>query len=94
MRCCSYSVRNSSQTHSDHVLNGIRRAVAEPEHPITSADAKLLFFFAEVDPRGVFGDLDISPSGAISDWPEGFFDQLDRDLRALTELERRRGRRS
>jgi predicted ATPase len=81
------------ETHSDHVLNGIRRAVADPDHPITSADAKLLFFLAEADQRGVFESLDISPAGAISGWPEGFFDQLDHDLRALTDLARRRGRR-
>ncbi|PRQ06575.1 AAA family ATPase [Enhygromyxa salina] len=81
------------ETHSDHVLNGIRHAVADPGHPITAADVKLLFFLAEADPRGVCESLDISPTGAISGWPEGFFDQLDRDLRALTDLARHRGRR-
>lgn len=80
------------ETHSDHVLNGIRHAVADPQHPICSEHTKFLFFLAEADPRGVFEGLDISPSGAISGWPEGFFDQIDRDLRALTDLARRRGR--
>jgi len=80
------------ETHSDHVLNGIRHAVADSQHPLGSEDGKLLFFLPEADARGVFEGLEISSSGAISEWPEGFFDQFDRDLRALTDLQRRRRR--
>jgi predicted ATPase len=40
------------------------------------------FFFAKeryaVDP--VVSSISISPSGEISEWPDGFFDQLDKDL--------------
>jgi predicted ATPase len=66
------------ETHSDHVLNGIRRAVkAGTLHP----DEALLHFFR---PRG--GELDqvvtptLDSAGNIDVWPEGFFDQFDKDM--------------
>jgi predicted ATPase len=66
------------ETHSDHVLNGIRRAVKAGRLP---ADNALLHFFR---PRG--GDLDqvVSPTldsdGNVDVWPAGFFDQFDKDM--------------
>lgn len=66
------------ETHSDHVLNGIRRAVKAGTLP---PDQALLHFFRS---RG--GELDqvVSPtldtSGNIDVWPEGFFDQFDKDM--------------
>jgi len=66
------------ETHSDHVLNGIRRAVkARTLRP----EQALLHFFR---PRG--GKLDqvvsptLDPTGNIDVWPEGFFDQFDKDM--------------
>jgi predicted ATPase len=66
------------ETHSDHVLNGIRRAIkARTLRP----EQALLHFFR---PRG--GTLDqvvsptLDPAGNIDVWPEGFFDQFDKDM--------------
>jgi len=66
------------ETHSDHVLNGIRRAV---KAGTLAPEQALLHFFR---PRG--GELDqvVSPTldatGNIHVWPEGFFDQFARDM--------------
>ncbi len=66
------------ETHSDHVLNGIRRAV---KAGTLAPEQALLHFFR---PRG--GELDqvVSPTldsaGNIDAWPEGFFDQFDKDM--------------
>jgi len=66
------------ETHSDHVLNGIRRAV---KAKILRPEQTVLHFFR---PRG--GDLDqvVSPTldaaGIVDVWPEGFFDQFDKDM--------------
>lgn len=66
------------ETHSDHVLNGIRRAIKAGALPPQQA---LVHFFR---PRE--GELDqvVSPtldsSGNIDVWPEGFFDQFDKDM--------------
>lgn len=66
------------ETHSDHVLNGIRRAVkAEQIHP----DQVAIHFFRQ---RSEGGSQVHSPqldrSGNIDTWPEGFFDQFDKDM--------------
>ncbi|HFE46166.1 MAG TPA: DUF3696 domain-containing protein [Nannocystis exedens] len=66
------------ETHSDHVLNGIRRAVRAGTLPHQDA---LLHFFR---PRG--GELDqvespaLDADGNVDVWPEGFFDQFDKDM--------------
>ena len=70
------------ETHSDHVLNGIRRAV---KNEILSSDDVALHFFrprredrADDEPQVQSPVLDAR--GNIDIWPEGFFDQFDRDM--------------
>jgi predicted ATPase len=67
------------ETHSDHVLNGIRRA-ASSQGILHHSRIRLLFFDASPNPR----QLTISEYGAVSDWPAGFFDQLETDLSEIT----------
>ena len=66
------------ETHSDHVLNGIRRAV---KAGVLLSDQTLLHFFR---PRSSDLDQVVSPtldsSGNIDMWPEDFFDQFDKDM--------------
>jgi predicted ATPase len=65
------------ETHSDHILNGIRRAVKTEK--LASEDVAIHFF----QPRSQQNPQVISPTindeGDIDTWPEGFFDQFDRD---------------
>ena len=66
------------ETHSDHVLNGIRRAVKSGR---LTADEVALHFF-----RGRSADapqaltLTMDNSGSVDVWPDGFFDQFDKDM--------------
>ena len=71
------------ETHSDHVLNGIR--LAAKRGVIDRDDIRLHFFT-----RRHTGEIDVeSPvvgaDGRLSRWPEGFFDQWDRDLDELLD---------
>ncbi len=65
------------ETHSDHVLNGVRRAVKKGR---LDADQVAIHFFR---PRSEEVTQVLSPvldnTGNIDDWPQGFFDQFDRD---------------
>ena len=66
------------ETHSDHVLNGIRRAVKAKWIP---AEGVAIHFFRErtqTDQQVVSPTLD--SAGNIDDWPEGFFDQFEKDM--------------
>ncbi len=66
------------ETHSDHILNGIRRAV---KGGVLPHELALLHFFRQPDGRL---DQVVSPTldaaGRIDVWPEGFFDQFDKDM--------------
>lgn len=68
-----------TETHSDHLLNGmriaIRRGIIAPE------DVAIYFFTGREEARVL--RIAVSRNGDISDWPEGFFDQSEKDLAAL-----------
>jgi len=66
------------ETHSDHLLNGVRRAVKSRSlHP----DKVNIHYF---QPRDIEGSQVASPQidveGNISYWPKGFFDQYEMDM--------------
>jgi predicted ATPase len=72
------------ETHSDHVLNGIRVAVRDKA---INADQVSIQFFNPRDgerkgiPQVVAVSVD--EKGNLSHWPEGFFDQSEKDLASL-----------
>ena len=73
------------ETHSDHVLNGVRRAV---KGGMLTSDHVALHFFRprreqETDGRSQVESLEMDGSGNIDTWPEGFFDQFDKDMNDL-----------
>ena len=78
----SAGVQVMIETHSDHVLNGIRRAVKN--HTLPSEDVALHFFRPRREDRPGGEPQVESPilgaEGNIDSWPDGFFDQFDRDM--------------
>lgn len=77
------------ETHSDHVLNGMRRAIGEHGF-LSHADAIIHFFDSDDNDACVTTPLRFTPSGGVSDWPPGFFDQYQIDVAALGRVRRRR----
>ena len=71
------------ESHSDHILNGIRLAVKEgalaPEH------AQFLFFHREPGKQSEFVSPKITKEGRLTRWPSGFFDQWEKSLDALLD---------
>jgi len=70
------------ESHSDHVLNGIRRAVKKQVIPHSDV---AIHFFGGVDSEGNHGVVSpsIDSEGTVDRWPEGFFDQGESDLAVL-----------
>ena len=70
------------ETHSDHVLNGVRLAV---KHSLLRPDDVVLDYFS----RGTAGIEIIKPvldtDGMVSQWPPGFFDEWDRAIDELLD---------
>ena len=66
------------ETHSDHVLNGIRRTVKAGR---LSSEKVVLHFFRVRSPDAPQAlSPVIDSSGNVDVWPDGFFDQFDKDI--------------
>ena len=81
-RMASAGVQIIVESHSDHLLNGIRLAVKER---LIRHDQVAIHFFGGAKPEahGVISP-GLDPTGTISDWPSGFFDQTEKDLAHLS----------
>ncbi|MFG1313124.1 DUF3696 domain-containing protein [Xanthobacter autotrophicus] len=79
-------VRVLVETHSDHVLNGIRRAIGES--CVLSAERAVTYYFDPSQDRPE--KLEFTAAGGLSHWPSGFFDQYQIDVSALTRIRRPR----
>lgn len=81
-RCASDGVQIIAETHSDHLLNGIRLAVKRKL--LKAEDVVLHFFYRTVETGEAFVQSPaVLENGRLSNWPEGFFDQWDKDIDAL-----------
>ena len=71
------------ETHSDHVLDGIRLAV---RHEATVNERDVAIKFLERDSSGAtqISDIHVKEDGKLDRWPRGFFDQVSINLRALS----------
>ncbi|WP_406167587.1 DUF3696 domain-containing protein [Streptomyces sp. NBC_00996] len=70
------------ETHSDHVLNGLRLAV---KNGAMSATDTAVHYFRR---RGLQAEIvtpRIHEDGSLSDWPEGFFDEWENSLEQLLD---------
>ncbi|MFG2696682.1 DUF3696 domain-containing protein [Kitasatospora sp. NPDC048407] len=72
------------ETHSDHVLNGARLAVAR-DRSLRAEDMITHYFDHD---RTL--PIDINDKGELSHWPIGFFDQIETDLGRLARAHRSR----
>ena len=84
-RACAGGVQVIVETHSDHLLNGIRLAVKNKV--ISRHDTRLNYFYQEQAATNGCIHQKCSPAilddGSLSNWPDGFFDEWDK---AIDEL--------
>lgn len=78
-----------AETHSDHVLNGIRLAAVESQHPIRPDEIIVQYFHGDDKASRRTQAIEVTARGGLSTWPTGFFDQSERDLAALLEARNR-----
>lgn len=72
------------ETHSDHVLNGIRVAVHDGD--LNPDDVQIHFFEKrELDGRCDVISPQIDRDGRLDWWPDGFFDEFDKSLDILMQ---------
>lgn len=72
------------ETHSEHIIDGCRIQSVKSKK---SEEMKILFF-EKGGSQSICRDIEIQKNGELSEWPEGFFDQKQSDLRELLEMRR------
>jgi predicted ATPase len=85
-RAANAGVQVIVETHSDHVLNGIRGAV---HSGIIDPKSLAIHYFSRIEVEGRVHSIVESPvidkDGRFDRWPEGFFDEWDKSLERLLE---------
>lgn len=64
------------ESHSEHILNGIRLAIANKNNALSNENVEAYYF----DEEFKVNHLEIASNGFIQDWPIGFFDQNELDM--------------
>lgn len=75
-RVASCGVQIFIESHSEHILNGLRVCALNPEIDISHDELSIYYFNESFEPIKLL----IDNKGKIENWPEGFFDQQEIDL--------------
>lgn len=70
------------ETHSEYIINRLRlRAASAPDETISSL--MKVYFVEKRDGMSLFRDVVVNRYGAVIEWPEGFFDQSQREAEEI-----------
>ncbi|MBY8211790.1 DUF3696 domain-containing protein [Vibrio fluvialis] len=72
------------ETHSDHVIDGVRIAVKECEQ-LDPDEVTIKHFIKEPSKPSTYENISVQPNGSLSHWPVGFFDQMQENLRRIAK---------
>ena len=75
------------ETHSEHVIDGARVQM----YALGMTDQILVNYLSNENSEIKITELSVDEKGELSDWPDGFFDQKQMDLRELFLLRRGNG---
>ena len=79
------SVQVIVETHSDHVLNGVRLGAVDG--PVIAPDKICIQYFHGDSTQARCAErISVLPTGGLSSWPEGFFDQTEKDLARIVRV--------
>ncbi|MGK4118330.1 DUF3696 domain-containing protein [Lysinibacillus capsici] len=72
------------ETHSEHVVNGIRIQLAKRN----ATKMGTIHYITQKEGETVSSRIEITEHGELSNWPKGFFDQEKNDLFELLKIKR------
>jgi hypothetical protein len=82
------------ETHSDHLINRLRRCIAEDETGTLSQLVNVLFVHSGTpdNPGSYVEPLEIDESGEIINWPDDFLTEAAQEAFAILRARQRKGR--
>jgi predicted ATPase len=87
-KVASCGVQVFIESHSEHILNGIRIAMLRDDIAIDRNDISILYF--KENENEPFVQLNLLEDGSIDNWVDGFFDQEEIDLAEIFRLGRKK----
>lgn len=83
-RVAASGVQIFIESHSEHILNGLRVSTLSPEINLDYSDLTIHYFDESFDSS----KLSMDNKGKIANWPNGFFDQQEIDLANIFNFSR------
>lgn len=78
------------ETHSDHMINRLRRRIAEDDSNILINETSIYFVERSERDNALYTKISISDDGGLTKWPKGFNDQNLEDQSAILRAQNRR----
>lgn len=78
-------IRVIVETHSEHIVNGIRKASLH-QNPLRPEDVGIYFFEDFITNESQTQEIVINESGDLESFPKDFFDQVGQDMAELFKL--------
>lgn len=88
-RMASAGVRVIIETHSEHIVNGIRRMIVEGKTEMSHEDMTIYFFQNKNGEKNIM-EFGMDEWGNLNEFPVDFFDQVRQDMSKLMEFGRKR----
>ncbi len=88
-RMAAAGVRVIIETHSEHIVNGIRRMIVEGKTDMSHEDMTI-YFFQNINGEKDIKEITMDEIGNLSEFPVDFFDQVSQDMSELMELDRKK----
>lgn len=78
-------VRVVAETHSEHIVNGVRRFALRQNSQLKPEDISIYFFKKNCGERDI-EKISVEADGNLSDLPVDFFDQVRQDMYTIIQL--------
>lgn len=88
-RMAAAGVRVIIETHSEHIVNGIRRMIVEGKTDMSHENLTIYFFQNKDGERNIM-EISMDENGNLSAFPEDFFDQVRQDTLAMLRINRKK----
>lgn len=66
------------ETHSEHIVNGFRKAILDKKNPLQATDLTISYF--NINQVCNIEEITLNEKAEITHWPDGFMDQEQNDL--------------
>lgn len=86
-RMAAAGIRVIIETHSEHIVNGIRRMIVQKQTEMSAEDVTIYFFQDKNGDKKIM-NIGMDNKGNLSEFPEDFFDQVRQDTLAILRIDK------